>query len=199
MKDPQSNTFAGIASILVGVAFVAFVVLALMGPGRLFHGVLAVASLVAFAVVLGLAATHADSAPGWTLWGSSLGLFGLALSAIVQTSLLLGVDRQQLRPQIVLTISTVAAWVLIISLVALADRDWSAAWSWVGIALSLMWAGLIPAQQFGVRAAAIGLSAGATVLASIWFIWAGVLLRRAGGDPRERVDRGAARAMQDRP
>jgi len=189
MKDLRFNTFAGVASMLVGVAFVAFVVLALLGPGRLFHGVLAVASLVAFAVVLGLAATLAGSAPGWTLWGSSLGLFGLALSAIVQTSLLLGVDRQQLRPQMVLTISTVAAWVLIISLVALADRDWSAAWSWVGIALSLLWAGLIPAQQFGVRVAAIGLSAGATVLASIWFIWAGVLLRGAGGDPRQRVDR----------
>lgn len=199
MKDLQFNTFAGIASMLVGVAFLAFVVLALLGPGRLFHGVLAVASLVAFAVVLGLAATLAGGAPGWALWGSSLGLFGLALSAIVQTSLLLGVDRQQLRPQIVLTISTVAAWVLIISLVALADRDWSAAWSWVGIALSLLWAGLIPAQQFGVRVAAIGLSAGATVLASIWFIWAGVLLRGARGDPRQRVDRGAARAMQDPP
>ena len=190
MKDLQLNPFAGIASMLVGVGFVAFVVLALLRPGRLFHGVLAVASLVAFAVVLGMAATFARGSPGWTLWGSSLGLFGLALSAIVQTSLLLGVDRQQLRPQMLLTISTVAAWVLIISIVALADRDWSTAWSWVGIALSLMWAGLIPAQQFGARVAGIALSAGATVLASIWFVWAGALLRGTGGDPG-RVDRGA--------
>ncbi|MDP8927167.1 MAG: hypothetical protein M3O70_00930 [Actinomycetota bacterium] len=192
MSDLQLNPFAGNASMLVGVGFVAFVVLALVGPGRLFHGVLAVASLVAFAVVLGMTATLARGSPAWTLWGSSLGLFGLALSAIVQTSLLLGVDRQQLRAQMVLTISTVAAWVLITSLVALADRDWPAAWSWVGIALSLMWAGLIPAQQLGVRMAGMALSAGATVLASIWFIWAGALLRGAGGDSPQHVDRGAA-------
>ena len=191
MKDLRSDPFAGIASMLVGVGFVAFFVLALLGPGRLFHGVRALTSLVAFAVVLGMAATLARGSPGWTLWGSSLGLFGLALSAVVQTSLLLGVDRQQLRPQILLVISTVAAWVLIISVVALSDRDWSAAWSWVGIALSLMWAGLVPAQQFGVRAAAIVLSAGATILASIWFVWAGALLRGVG-DSRHHVDRGVS-------
>ena len=191
MKDLQLNSFAGIASMLVGVGFVAFVVLALLAPARLFHAVLAVAFLVAFAVVLGMAATFADGSPGWTLWASSFGLLGLALSAIVQISLFLGVDRQQLQPQMLLTISTVAAWVLITSFVALVNPDWSTAWSWVGIALSLVWAGLIPAQQLGVRVAAIALSAGATVLASIWFIWAGALLRGGGGDPG-RVDRGAA-------
>lgn len=179
MTDIRLSRFGGTASILVGVAFVTFIVLALSGMEGLMHGVLAVASLLAFAVVVAVGFLVTRGHPGWVLWASSLGLFGLALSAIVQTSLVLGVDRQDLRAHVVLVIATVAAWVLITSLVALAIPERGAAWSWVGVALSLMWAGLVPAQQLGARTAGMVLAGGATLLAAVWFIWTGIILRRA--------------------
>lgn len=177
MKDIRLSRFAGNSSILVGVGFVAFIALALSGMEGLMHGVLAVASLAAFPVVIGVGRSVADGHPGWVLWAATLGLFGLALSAIVQTSLVVGVDRQQLLAQSVLVIATVAAWVLITSLVALVIPEWPAIWSWMGIVLSLMWAGLIPAQQLGARTVAMVLAGGATVLAAVWFIWAGTTLQ----------------------
>lgn len=194
MQDIRLNRFAGTASILVGAGFVAFIILALLEMQAMMHSVLAVTSILAFVVVLGIARYAAGSLGGWILWASSLGLFGLALSAIIQTSLLVGLDREQLLPHMVLTISTVAAWVLITSLVALGDARWPHVWSLIGVALSLLWAGLIPAQQFGARMAGIGLSAAATILAAIWFIWAGVLLRgegRPSSTHRPGGDRGA--------
>lgn len=190
MEEITTGRFAGNASMIVGGSFVAFIILAVLGAEPLLPAVVAVASLLAFAVVLGIAQSLVPDSPGWILWGSSLGLFGLALTAIAQSRLLLGVDRPEVRPEMTLAISTVTAWILITSIVALTDSGWPRAWSWVGIVLSLMWAGLIPAQQLGIRVAAMGLSAGATILASVWFIWAGALMRAVGGDRERRVHRG---------
>lgn len=179
MTDTRLSTFGGTASILVGVGLVAFIVLGASGLEGLRHGVVAVVSLVAFPVVITVGLSVAGGHPGWTLWASSLGLFGLALSAIVETSLLFGVDRQQLLPQFILVIATFAAWVLITSLVALVIPDWRATWSWVGVVLSLLSAGLIPAQLLGARTVAMALGGAGTILAVVWFIWTGMILRGA--------------------
>lgn len=182
MTDIRLSRFGGTASILVGVGFVAFIILGLAGMEGLMHGVLAVASLLGFPVVITVGRSISGGHPGWVLWASSLGLFGLALSAIVQTSLVLGVDRQELLALPVLVLATVAAWVLITSLVARMVSGWAAAWSWVGVVLSLMWAGLIPAQQLGARTAGMILAGGATILAVVWFIWTGIILRGAADE-----------------
>lgn len=180
MMDKRLGRFASTTSILVGVALIVVIILGLLGMQRVIHGMFVVASLLAFGVVIGIGRSVMGGHPGWVLWGSSLGLFSFALSAIVQTSLLLGVDRQQLLPQSLLVFGTFAAWVVIMSVVALVTPYWAATWSWMGVALSLMSAGLIPAQQVGARAAAMVLGGGATVLAAIWFIWAGVTLSGEG-------------------
>lgn len=179
MTDTRLRRFGGTASILVGVGLVAFIVFGASGLEGLRHGVVVVVSLVAFSVVIAVGLSVAGGHPGWTLWASSLGLFGLALSAVVQTSLLLGVDRQELQAHSILVIATFAAWVLITSLVALVIPDWQAAWSSVGVVLFLMSAGLIPAQLLGARTVAMALGGAGTILAVVWFIWTGIILRRA--------------------
>jgi Domain of unknown function (DUF4386) len=136
---------------------------------------------------------------GWMRWASNLAYLGFAVTAIEyfrlwsiqadRASVFVGGDPstqaaifatgQGLDPQGWLGFGAVGAWVLLVSLLAARAGLWPRTLSYIGIAVAVLYWLLVVAAVFDIGILnSIVAGLGGVILAPIWYIWVGLLLRR---------------------
>jgi uncharacterized protein DUF4386 len=161
----------------------------------------ALSGLLAKAVVLAVSERVRSENEGWVRWTSNMATLGFAVVAInnfrnlgfqsglakayvegdAVTKAAIKVSGPfSLDPQGWLSFGAVGLWVLVVSLLALRAGIWPRLLTYVGIATTVAYwlvvAGFVSNQEtlFTIAAALGGI-----ILAPIWYIWAGLSLRRA--------------------
>lgn len=163
--------------------------------------------LMAAAAVLGLAVVPAVAAlvqhlnEGWVRWTSNLALLGFAVNVIsdllmaarfppiaaayvagdASTKAALAVTwRTSLDPEGVLGFGAIGVWILLVSLLARRADTFPKPLVYIGAVLGVVLL-LIPVLIFAQQARWIDfLAALGVVLGPVWYVWLGVVLRRAG-------------------
>jgi hypothetical protein len=161
--------------------------------------------IFALSAVLGLGALPAISESvrslheGWTRWIANLAYLGFAVTAIVffgvwtfqtyrasafvkgDASVRAAIEAtsQTLDPQGWLGFGGVGVWVLVVSLLAMRAKIWPTVLSYVGIAVAILYWLVVVSFVFDVGILlSIVAGLGGVILAPIWYIWIGLLLRR---------------------
>jgi Domain of unknown function (DUF4386) len=167
------------------------------------YAILALYSVFAIAAVLAISETVRVAHEGWVRWTSTLAIIGFAVNLIssvqrlaldpakatayvqgdaaVKAALTVPGAVGVLDPQNWLRFGAVGLWALVVSLLALRGGRWPKPLAWVGIGLALVYwlivvGGVAPIPLLIELVAGVG----ALVLGTIWYIWLGLRLLRAG-------------------
>ncbi len=162
---------------------------------------MALGAVVALAVVPAVSATVRDVHEGWVSWTSSLATLGFAVTildnywAIALTPARAAAYRTGTEawrgaltvpgaPQFIdvygyLGYGAVGAWVLVLSLLALRSARWPRPLALLGIAVAIAYLVLVTPILSERREVVQGVAGiGGVILAPIWYIWIGLMLRR---------------------
>lgn len=160
----------------------------------------ALGAALAIAVVLAVSERVRSAHQGWVRWTSSLATVGFAVTAIhyfryvalypgraaayvaadtaTKAALAANQSLMSMDPDGWLMFGGVGLWLLVVNLLALRGNIWPKALAYVGIAGAIAYwfvvAGLVLLVEVFVTIAA----AAAVILGPIWYIWAGLVLRR---------------------
>lgn len=161
----------------------------------------ALGALLAIAAVLAISQTVRAANEGWVRWTSNLAIIGFAVTAIdnfrvlavqsaratafvsgdaaTKAALLAPGNVAALDPQGWLGFGAVGLWALVVSWLATKGTAWPKISAYVGIAVGVAYwlvvAGFVLDVQVLVTIAA---ALGGIILAPIWYIWLGLVLRR---------------------
>lgn len=166
---------------------------------RMYYLVFALGAVLALGALPAITESVRSLNEGWTRWAANLGYLGFAVTAIdffrfwsIQeywAAVFVGGDPstqaaidalgQGLDPQGWLGFGAVGVWVLVVSLLAMRAGMWPKMLSYIGIAVAVMYWLLVVANVFGIwLLISIVAGLGGVILAPIWYIWVGLLLRK---------------------
>jgi Domain of unknown function (DUF4386) len=166
---------------------------------RMYYLVFALGAVLALGALPAITEGVRSLNEGWTRWAANLAYLGFGVTAIdffrlwsVQeywadvfvdgdpsTQAAIDALGQGLDPQGWLGFGGVGVWVLVVSLLAMRAGTWPKMLSYIGIAVAAMYWLLVVANVFGIWfLISIVAGLGGVILAPIWFIWLGLLLRR---------------------
>lgn len=167
----------------------------------IYYLIFALGAVLALGVLPAIAESVRSQHEGWTHWATNLAYLGFAVTAIdffriwsIQTyrasafvasdaSARAAIDAtaQGLDPQGWLGFGGVGVWVLVVSLLAMRANTWPRPLSYIGIAVAVLYWLVVVSNVFGIDILlSIVAGLGGIVLAPIWYIWVGLLLRRPG-------------------
>jgi hypothetical protein len=167
------------------------------------YAVFALYSVFGIGAVLAISETVRSGNDGWVRWTSTLAIIGFALTTIneiqrialdpakatayvqgdaaVKAALTVPGEVGSLDPQNWLRFGAVGLWVLVVSLLALRSGKWPKPLAWVGLGLGIAYWLFVVGEvvQFPTLFALV-VGVGALIFGTIWYIWLGLRLRRAG-------------------
>ena len=168
---------------------------------RLYYLAFALGAVLALGAVPAISDSVRAAHEGWMRWMTNLAFLGFSVTAIdffrvfafqafraaayaagdASTRAAMVAMMQGLDPQGWLGFGGVGAWALVVSLLALRGTSWPRPLAYLGVALAILYAlvvvGLV--TQIGLLLT-IAAGLGGVIVAPIWYIWAGLTLRRAG-------------------
>jgi hypothetical protein len=173
---------------------------------RIYYLVFALGAVLALGALPAISASVRPLNEGWTRWAANLAYLGFAVTAVdffrfwsIQTywasafvaadaSTRVAIDAASigLDPDGWLSFGGVGTWVLVVSLLAMRANAWPRLLSYNGIAVAVLYWLLVVASIFNIQIlTSIVAGLGGVVLAPIWYIWTGLLLRRSSAPVRE--------------
>lgn len=161
----------------------------------------ALGAVLALAVVLAISEKVRSANEGWVRWTSSLALVGFAVAAIqyfryvalypgraaayatadaaTKAALAANQSMMALDPDGWLAFGGVGLWFLVVNLLALRGNIWPKPLAYVGIAGAIAYWFVVAGFVLEVGIFVTIAAAAAVIVAPIWYIWAGLILRRA--------------------
>jgi hypothetical protein len=162
---------------------------------------LALGAVLALAVVPAISEKVRSANEGWVRWTGTLATVGFAFTALqyfrylaiypTRAATYMAADTAtkaamaanqpivSLDPQGWLTYGAVGLWFLVVNLLALRNNLWPRLLAYMGIIAAILYwfvvAGFVLQTEILIAIAA----AGAVIIGPIWYIWAGLMLRRA--------------------
>jgi len=169
----------------------------------LYYLIFALGAVLALGALPAISEAVRPLSEGWARWAANLAYLGFAVTALdffrfwsiqaYRASVFVGGDAstqaaidatgQGLDPQGWLGFGGVGVWVLVVSLLAIRANVWPRTLSYLGIAVAVMYWLVVVSNVFGIDILlSIVAGFGGVILAPIWYIWVGLLLRRAGAE-----------------
>lgn len=161
--------------------------------------------LFALAVVPPVSRQVYQTNPAWVRWASNLAFLGFAVTAVenfrtlglmpqkaaayvagdatIQAAIQATANVNDLDPLTILGFGCVGFWVLVVSVLALRNQVWPKSVNIVGALLALVYALALIGNAWQIVPVIQLAALGAIILAPIWYIWMGLLLRRASPTP----------------
>lgn len=161
----------------------------------------ALGAVLALAVVLAISEKVRSVNEGWVRWTSSLALVGFAVAAIqyfrytalypgraaayaaadtaTKAALAANQSMMSLDPDGWLTFGGVGLWFLVVNLLALRGNIWPKTLAYVGIVGAIAYWFVVAGFVLEVGIFVTIAAAAAVIVAPIWYIWAGTILRQA--------------------
>ncbi len=161
----------------------------------------ALGAVLALAVVLAISEKVRSANEGWVRWTSSLALVGFAVAAIqyfryvalypgraaayatadaaTKAALAANQSMMALDPDGWLAFGGVGLWFLVVNLLALRGNIWPKPLAYVGIAGAIAYWFVVAGFALEVGVFVTIAAAAAVIVGPIWYIWAGLILRRA--------------------
>jgi hypothetical protein len=196
MPDTSIRKLGGTCAILVGICYILFGVTTLLDPSQTSAAAwqtriqsptlfligqwsLVLGALFALALVPAVAQWLEATNLGWVNWLSKiayLGFFVTALASVQAVSI--DVLYASIDPSSWLVIGCVGLWVLGVNLLGLRVDTWPKPLAYLGLAVALMYGLALVGNVLGIPILfTIAAGLGGVVLAPIWYIWLGRLLR----------------------
>lgn len=168
---------------------------------RMYYLVFALGAVLALGALPAITEGVRSLNEGWARWAGNLAYLGFAVTALdffrfwsiqeYRAAVFSGGDPstqaaidalgQGLDPQGWLGFGAVGVWVLVVSVLSMRAGLWPRMLSYIGIAVAVMYWLLVVANVFGIwLLISIVAGLGGVILAPIWYIWVGLLLRRVG-------------------
>jgi hypothetical protein len=166
---------------------------------RVYYLVFALGAVIGLGALPAISETVRPLHEGWTRWTTSLAYLGFAVTAIdnfgywaseayragvfvkadASTRLAIDASVQGLDTEGLLGFGCVGAWVLVVSLLAMRANIWPRLLSYVGIAVAILYWLVVAGNMFDIGVfLSIAAALGGVILAPVWYIWNGLLLRR---------------------
>jgi len=167
---------------------------------RLYYLAFALGAVLALGAVPAISDSVRSANEGWVRWMTNLAILGFAVTAIdffrvfafqsaraaaytaadASTRAAIVAVAQGLDPQGWLGFGGVGAWALVVSLLALRGTAWPRPLAYLGIVLAVVYALVVAALALQIELLlAIAAGLGGVIVAPIWYIWAGLTLRRS--------------------
>ena len=171
-------------------------------PALFLYWETALGGLVGVGAVLAISDVVNGRGEGWVRWTSQLAVFGFAVQAIdslrgvtllpmrahaylagdASTRAAIGATRLTLDYHGWFEYGAVGLWVLVVSLLALRARSFPKALAWGGVILTAAyWLVVAGFMTSTVPLLSVGTVVGGVVVAPVWYVWAGLRLRRGVG------------------
>jgi len=161
----------------------------------------ALGAVLALAVVPAIYDKVRSANKGWVDWTTTLATFGFAFMAIqyfrylaiypgraadyvaadaaTKTAMEANQSMMALDPQGWLTFGGVGLWFLVVNLLALRGNIWPKPLAYVGIIGAIVYWLVVPGLALQIETLIVIAAVCAVIVAPIWYIWAGLILRRA--------------------
>jgi hypothetical protein len=171
-----------------------------------YYLIFALGAVLALGMLPAVAESVHSQHEGWSRWASNLAYLGFAVTAIdffrfwstqdyrasvfvagdASTRAAIDATAQGLDPQGWLGFGAVGVWVLVVSLLAMRANAWPRPLSYIGIAVAVLYWLVVVSNVFGIDILlSIVAGLGGVVLAPIWYIWVGMILRRSSAPVRK--------------
>jgi hypothetical protein len=172
---------------------------------RIYYLVFALGAVLALGALPAISEGVRSMNEGLTRWATNLAYLGFAVTAIdffrfwsiqeywasafvaADASTRPAIDAASfgLDPQGWLGFGAVGVWVLVVSLLAMRANAWPRPLSYIGIAVAVLYWLVVVGNVFGIDILlSIVAGLGGVILAPIWYIWTGLLLRRSSAPVR---------------
>ena len=160
----------------------------------------ALGAILALAVVLAISEKVRPADEGWVRWTSNIALIGFAVTALqyfrylafyperaaayvagdAATKVAIAANQSlvAIDPHYWLVFGGVGLWFLVVNLLALREKLWPSLLAYVGIAGAAAYGLVVAGFVFKVELFITAAAAAAIILGPIWFIWAGMILRK---------------------
>jgi hypothetical protein len=161
----------------------------------------ALGAVLGIAVVLAISEKVRSANEGWVRWTSSIALVGFAVAATqyfryialnperaaayatgdgaTRAALAANQSMVELDPGGWLAFGGVGLWFLVVNLLALRGNIWPKLLAYVGMAGAIAYWFVVAGNALDVEVFVTIAAAAAVILAPTWYIWAGLILRRA--------------------
>jgi hypothetical protein len=162
----------------------------------------ALGAILALAAVLAISERVRSLHEGWVRWTSTLALVGFAVTAIhyfrnmalypgraaayvagdaaTKAAIAANQSMMDLDPNGWLMYGGIGLWLLVVNLLALRGNNWPKPLAYVGFAGAIGYWFVVTGYVLQIETLVAIAAAAAVLLGPIWYIWAGLVLRRAG-------------------